>query len=52
VFSYDGGGLSNVTLTGIKVTGGPAKYFDTNATSGYTASSWTVDGLAVPNRTA
>ncbi len=52
VFTYDGGAVSNVTFTGLKITGGPVKYFDTNATGGYTTTNWTVNGLTVPNRTA
>ena len=38
-------------LKGLKIVGGPAKYFDTNATGGYSMTDWTVNGVAVPNRT-
>lgn len=52
VFTYDGGLVSKIAFSGITVNGGPAKYFDTNATGGYSTTSWTVNGVAVPNRAA
>ena len=51
VFTYAGGTVSKVWFKGIKIVGGPAKYIDTNAAGGYSMTGWTVDGVAVPNRT-
>jgi hypothetical protein len=52
LFTYAGGTVSNVVFSNIKITGGPAKYFDTNSTAGYSIKGWTVNGVAVPNKTA
>jgi hypothetical protein len=51
VFTYNGGTVSKILFKGIKTVGGPKKYFDTNATGGYSATGWIVDGLGVPSRT-
>lgn len=52
LFTFGGGTVSNIAFTNIKITGGPTKYFDTNSTAGYSTAGWTVNGAAVPNKSA
>ncbi|MEP6563412.1 MAG: glycoside hydrolase, partial [Nakamurella sp.] len=52
LFTFSGGTVSNVAFNNIRITGGPAKYFDTNSTSGYSTTGWTVNGVAVPDKSA
>lgn len=40
-----------VILDRLRITGGPASYYQGNTTSGYLTSGWAVDGRAVPDQT-